>query len=108
MTTNTAGGSEPDAISAESSSASGADTASASAGGLLSRIRGIVGSDLGQIPVFIGLVLIAIYFQIAGGGFFLTPQNLTNLVQQIITIAIVALAAVMVLLQQRLASEEST
>ena len=85
MTTNTAGGSEPDAISAESSSASGADTASASAGGLgglLSRIRGLTGNDLGQLPVFIGLVLIAIYFQIAGGGFFLTPQNLTNLVQQ--------------------------
>ena len=101
MTTNTAGGSEPDAISAESSSASGADTASASAGGLgglLSRIRGLTGNDLGQLPVFIGLVLIAIYFQIAGGGFFLTPQNLTNLVQQIITIAIVALAAVLVLL----------
>jgi len=101
MTTNTAGGSEPDAISAESSSASGADKASASAGGLgglLSRIRGLTGNDLGQLPVFIGLVLIAIYFQIAGGGFFLTPQNLTNMVQQIITIAIVALAAVLVLL----------
>ncbi len=70
----------------------------ASAGGLISRVRGLIGNDLGQIPVFIGLVFIAIYFQIAGGGFFLTPQNLTNLVQQIITIAIVALAAVMVLL----------
>ena len=98
MTTNTAGSSEPDAISAESSSASDAATGSASAGGLISRVRGLIGNDLGQIPVFIGLVFIAIYFQIAGGGFFLTPQNLTNLVQQIITIAIVALAAVMVLL----------
>jgi len=98
MTTNTAGSSEPDAISAESSSATDAATGSASAGGLISRVRGLVGNDLGQIPVFIGLVFIAIYFQIAGGGFFLTPQNLTNLVQQIITIAIVALAAVMVLL----------
>jgi D-xylose transport system permease protein len=98
MTTNTAGGSEPDAISAESSSASGADTAAASAGGLLSRVRGVIGNDLGQVPVFIGLIIIAIYFQIAGGGFFLTPQNLTNLVQQIITIAIVSLAAVLVLL----------
>jgi D-xylose transport system permease protein len=98
MTTNTAGSSEPDAISAESSSASDAATGSASAGGLISRVRGLIGNDLGQIPVFIGLVFIAIYFQIAGGGFFLTPQNLTNLVQQIITIAIVALAAVLVLL----------
>jgi D-xylose transport system permease protein len=98
MTTNTAGSSEPDAISAESSSASGAATASANVGGLISRVRGLLGSDLGQLPVFIGLVLIAVYFQIAGGGFFLTPQNLTNLVQQIITIAIVALGAVLVLL----------
>jgi D-xylose transport system permease protein len=98
MTTNTAGGSEPDAISAESSSATDAATGSASAGGLISRVRGLIGNDLGQIPVFIGLIVIAIYFQIAGGGFFLTPQNLTNLVQQIITIAIVSLAAVMVLL----------
>jgi D-xylose transport system permease protein len=98
MTTNTAGGSEPDAISAESSSATDAATGSASAGGLISRVRGLIGNDLGQIPVFIGLIFIAIYFQIAGGGFFLTPQNLTNLVQQIITIAIVSLAAVMVLL----------
>jgi D-xylose transport system permease protein len=98
MTTNTAGSSEPDAISADSSSASGTATASASGAGLISRIRGLIGNDLGQIPVFIGLIIIAIYFQIAGGGFFLTPQNLTNLVQQIITIAIVALAAVLVLL----------
>jgi D-xylose transport system permease protein len=98
MTTNTAGSSEPDAIPAESPPASDAATGSASAGGLISRVRGLIGNDLGQIPVFIGLVFIAIYFQIAGGGFFLTPQNLTNLVQQIITIAIVALAAVMVLL----------
>jgi D-xylose transport system permease protein len=98
MTTNTAGSSEPDAISAESSSAAGAATAPGTVGGLISRVRGLLGSDLGQLPVFIGLILIAIYFQIAGNGFFLTPQNLTNLVLQIITIATVALGAVLVLL----------
>ncbi len=97
MTTNTAGSSEPDAVSAESSLAPGATT-SADTGGLISRVRRLIGNDLGQLPVFIGLILIAIYFQIAGGGFFLTPQNLTNLVQQIITIGIVALGAVLVLL----------
>jgi D-xylose transport system permease protein len=97
MTTNTAGSSEPDAVSAESSLAPGAPT-SADTGGLITRVRGLIGNDLGQLPVFIGLILIAIYFQIAGGGFFLTPQNLTNLVQQIITIGIVALGAVLVLL----------
>jgi D-xylose transport system permease protein len=98
MSTNTAGSSEPDAISAESSSAAGAATASADAGSLISRVRGLLGNDLGQLPVFIGLILIAIYFQIAGKGFFLTPQNLTNLVLQIITIGTVALGAVLVLL----------
>lgn len=97
MTTNTAGSSEPDSIAAGSSSAPGAKAANET-GGLISRVRGLLGSDLGQIPVFIGLILITIYFQIAGNGYFLTPQNLTNLVQQIITIAIVALAAVLVLL----------
>lgn len=54
--------------------------------------------DLGQIPVFIGLVVIAIYFQIAGGGFFLTPQNLGNLALQMVTTTILAVAAVLVLL----------
>ena len=54
--------------------------------------------DLGQVPVFIGLVVIAIYFQIAGGGFFLTPQNLGNLALQMVTTAILAVAAVLVLL----------
>jgi D-xylose transport system permease protein len=98
MSTNTAGSSEPDAISAESSSAAGAATASGGAGSLISRARGLLGNDLGQLPVFIGLILIAIYFQIAGKGFFLTPQNLTNLVLQIITIGTVALGAVLVLL----------
>lgn len=54
--------------------------------------------DLGQIPVFIGLVVIAIYFQFAGGGFFLTPQNLGNLALQMVTTTILAAAAVLVLL----------
>jgi D-xylose transport system permease protein len=98
MTTNTTGSSEQDAVPAGSSSAAVATATSPSVGGLIARARGLLGGDLGQIPVFIGLVLIAIYFQIAGNAFFLTPQNLTNLVQQIITIGIVALGAVMVLL----------
>ena len=54
--------------------------------------------DLGQIPVFIGLVVIAIYFQIAGGGFFLSSQNLANLALQMVTTTILAVAAVLVLL----------
>lgn len=58
----------------------------------------LLGGDLGQIPVFIGLVVIAIYFQFAGGGFFLTPQNLGNLALQMVTTTILAVAAVLVLL----------
>ncbi len=58
----------------------------------------ILRGDLGQIPVFIGLVIIAIYFQIASNGFFFTGQNLTNLVLQIISIAVIGVAAVLVLL----------
>lgn len=58
----------------------------------------LLGGDLGQIPVFIGLVVIAIYFQIAGGGFFLSSQNLGNLALQIVTTTILAAAAVLVLL----------
>jgi D-xylose transport system permease protein len=55
-------------------------------------------SDLGQLPVFIGLIVIAIYFQFAGNGFFLTPRNLSNLALQITTTGILAVAAVLVLL----------
>src|SRR5262249_3893825 len=60
--------------------------------------RDLLRGDLGQIPVFIGLIGITIYFQIAGNGFFLSPQNLGNLALQIVTIGILAVAAVLVLL----------
>src|SRR5262249_2103764 len=61
-------------------------------------LRDLLPRELGQIPVFVGLVAIAIYFQIAGNGFFLSPQNLGNLALQIVTIGILAVAAVLVLL----------
>lgn len=62
------------------------------------RLSQLFRGDLGQIPIFIGLVVIAIYFQIAGGGFFLSPQNLGNLALQMVTTTILAVAAVLVLL----------
>jgi D-xylose transport system permease protein len=65
-------------------------------------LRDLLRRDPGQVPVFIGLIIIAIYFQFASGGlfngFFLTAQNLNNLALQIATIGIVAVAAVLVLL----------
>jgi D-xylose transport system permease protein len=60
--------------------------------------RDLLRGDLGQWPVFVGLVIIAIYFQIASGGFFFLPENLAGLADQIVSIAVVATAAVLVLL----------
>ncbi len=54
--------------------------------------------DLGFLPVLLTLVVIAIYFEIASGGFFLLPRNLSNLVLQIATIATDSLAVTLVLL----------
>jgi len=54
--------------------------------------------DLGQLPVLLTLVLIAIFFQITTQGFFFKPENLSNLVLQIATLGTVGLASVLVLL----------
>ena len=54
--------------------------------------------DLGFLPVLLTLVVIAIYFQITSNGFFLVPGNLSNLVNQIATIALDSLAVTLVLL----------
>ncbi len=61
---------------------------------LTRRLRG----DLGQIPVVLALVIIAVYFQIATGGNFLRARNLTEMIQEIITIGTLALGSVLVLL----------
>jgi D-xylose transport system permease protein len=55
-------------------------------------------SDLGFIPVVLTLLVVVIYFSITTGGLFLTPQNLTNLVGQIVTFGILGLGVIMVLL----------
>ena len=54
--------------------------------------------DLGFLPVMMTLVVIAIYFEIASGGFFLLPRNLSNLVLQIASIAVDSLGVTLVLL----------
>ncbi len=58
------------------------------------RMRG----DLGQIPVVLALVIIAVYFQIATSGNFLRARNLTEMIQEIITIGTLGLGSVLVLL----------
>jgi D-xylose transport system permease protein len=54
--------------------------------------------NLSQLPVFVGLVIIAIIFQVASKGFFLQSQNLFNLADQVVSITVLAAAAVLVLL----------
>jgi D-xylose transport system permease protein len=61
-------------------------------------LRELLRRDPGQLPVFIGLIIIAIYFQIAGKGFFLQPQNLSNLALQMVTTSVLSVGAVLVLL----------
>lgn len=53
--------------------------------------------QLGSLPVLIGLVLIAIVFQIANSNF-LTPLNLTNLMVQISAIGTMSVGVVLILL----------
>src|SRR5205807_1948364 len=54
--------------------------------------------DLGFIPVALTLLVVVIYFTITTHGLFLTPQNLSNLVGQIVTFGILGLGVIMVLL----------
>ncbi len=54
--------------------------------------------DLGQLPVVLTLLVIAVFFQITSGGLFLGPRNLSTLVLQIATIGTLGLASVLVLL----------
>jgi D-xylose transport system permease protein len=53
--------------------------------------------DIGSIPVILGLVLIAIIFQLANPNF-LTPLNLSNLLVQIAAVGTIAVGVVLVLL----------
>src|SRR5512138_1465165 len=59
--------------------------------------RPLTQGDIGSLPVLLGLVLIAIIFQI-GNPFFLTPLNLTNLMVQIAALGTLAVGIVLVLL----------
>jgi D-xylose transport system permease protein len=65
------------------------------------RLRGIVRpvsqGDIGSLPVLLGLILIAIIFQIANPNF-LSPLNLTNLVVQISAVGTISVGVVLVLL----------
>jgi D-xylose transport system permease protein len=74
------------------------DTGEPNATGVAAVRAWLRGHDLGQLPVLLALIIVAIFFQIATHGAFLTARNLTELVGEIITIGSIALGAVLVLL----------
>lgn len=61
-------------------------------------LRSLMRGDMGFIPVLITLALITVYFQLTTSGIFLQARNLSNLTQQIVTISILSVGAVVVLL----------
>ena len=61
-------------------------------------LRSLMRGELGFIPVLLTLAIITIYFQLTSSGIFLQARNLSNLTQQIVTISILSVAAVLVLL----------
>lgn len=61
-------------------------------------VRSLMRGDMGFIPVLLTLALITIYFQVTTSGIFLQARNLSNLTQQIVTISILSVGAVLVLL----------
>ena len=78
-----------------------ADRREESSQSLSERLRGIVRpvsqGDIGSLPVLLGLILIAIIFQLANPNF-LSPLNLTNLMVQISAVGTIAVGVVLVLL----------
>jgi D-xylose transport system permease protein len=66
-------------------------------GRLRSIVRPVTQSDIGSLPVLLGLILIAVIFQLANHNF-LSPLNLTNLVVQISAVGTISVGVVLVLL----------
>jgi D-xylose transport system permease protein len=60
-------------------------------------MRRLAQGDIGSLPVLLGLVLIALIFQLANRNF-LTPLNLTNLMVQISAMGTISVGIVLVLL----------
>ena len=61
------------------------------------RIAGIRAGELGSLPIIVGIILIAIYFQSRNDNF-LTAGNFVNLIAQMSPIAIIGMGIVFVLL----------
>jgi D-xylose transport system permease protein len=73
-------------------------TSEPQAGGPIASLRRrLAFTDLGQLPVIIGLLVIWTIFEIANPNF-LTPLNLTNLLLQYVALGILAVGVILVLL----------
>jgi D-xylose transport system permease protein len=64
---------------------------------LTGAIQRVSQGEVGSLPVLLGLVLIAIIFQLANNNF-LSPVNLTNLMGQIASVGTISVGVVLVLL----------
>jgi D-xylose transport system permease protein len=62
---------------------------------LMTRLRR---GDVGQLPAILMLLAIVIVFEIISGGYFLYPVNLSNMILQEASTAVIAMGAVVVLL----------
>jgi len=54
--------------------------------------------DLGFIPVLLTLIVIALFFEVTTNGLFLSPRNISNLVEQMSVVGILSVGVTMVLL----------
>ncbi|MEI7555139.1 hypothetical protein [Candidatus Chlorohelix sp.] len=61
-------------------------------------IKTLLRQDLGFLPVLVTLLIIVVFFQISTNGIFLDPRNISNLLQQVVSVGIIGIAAVLVLL----------
>ncbi len=64
---------------------------------LTARLTGLIGSDVGIVPVLIALVVLIIYFEVRS-SVFLKPDNITNLFVQAIIFIFLGMAEVWLLL----------
>ena len=66
--------------------------------GVLSEVLGIITSRIRDYAMYIALAAIFILFGVATGGSFLSPRNLTNLINQTGYIAVMAVAMTLILI----------
>ena len=80
------------------SNATGGTGGSMIAVGQRRSISDLLRNELSFVPVLVTLIIVVLVFQFASNGLVLTTDNVSNVIQQIVTPGIIAIAAVLVLL----------